>query len=120
MSEKPHPGRWERHNPGRGDSGVVGTDSAVFPLTVGLILLIPALVSVGPVGAAILLRQHNGAAVGAALLVATVATGVVLIVVACLAFAVARRRSRHPKTPRMRAGTSLRGNGIRMNRRRAT
>lgn len=94
-------------------------------MTVGLILLIPAFVLVGPVGAAILLRQHNGAAaVGATLLVATVATGVALILVASLAFAVARRRSRQRRTPRMRArtrsGKALRGNGIRVNRRRVT
>ncbi len=125
MSEKPHPGRWERHPPGRGGGGALGTDSAVFATTVGMILLIPALVSVGPVGAAILLRQHNGAAaVGAALLVATVATGVALIVGASLAFAVARRRSRHGRTPLMRVRNGsvngLRGNGIRVNRRRVT
>ncbi|MBB5916247.1 hypothetical protein BJY24_005159 [Nocardia transvalensis] len=87
-----------------------------FPVTVGLVLLIPALASVGPVSAALLIRHRNAEAVASsALLAGTVATCVVLVVAALVAFLAAWRQARLPEPARVGAT----GGGRRANHRRS-
>ncbi len=122
MSTKFHPEMREPCGPGRRSGGRAGTCSPVLPVTIGLILLIPALVSIGPVGAAILLRHRNAEfAAGTALLAATVAAIVVLVGAACAAFFSAWRRSSSRDVRHAHSRWSvLPRNGIGPDRRRTT
>ena len=120
MGAKFHRDVREPHRPRREPGGPARACSPVFPFTIGLILLIPALVSVGPVSAALLLRYRNAeVAAGTALLAATVVTVGVLFGAASVAFVSAWRRSRLRDVRQTYPdGTAVPRNGIRLDRRR--
>src|SRR5262249_651970 len=100
MSAKLHRDVREPLEPRRRPGGGSGNCSPVVPVTIGLVLLIPAFGSVGPLTAAVLLRRHNAeVTAGAALLGATLAASVVLIGAASAAFVSAWRRSRSRDAP---------------------
>ncbi|NKY51456.1 hypothetical protein [Nocardia vermiculata] len=74
------------------------------PLTIGLLLLIPALVTVGPLVATAMIRRHHGS-FGAAVTPVVVAVSVTLCCAALVAFGTAWRNSH------LRKRLSPRGNG---------
>ncbi|BCK55881.1 hypothetical protein [Nocardia wallacei] len=85
--------------------------------TVGFLVLIPALVFIGPVAAALLLRYHHAeTAASTALLTATLAATAALLAVAITAFAVAWRSSRARRTAPVRRSNTLTANRIGMGR----
>ncbi|WP_227981243.1 hypothetical protein [Nocardia spumae] len=77
------------------------------PATVGLLLLIPALAAIGPLGAALLIRHHNaGIGPGTAALTTLLAATAVLVAIAVVALTMAwhhasvRHRLRHDRHAR--------------------
>lgn len=85
----------------------------VSSATVGFVVLIPALVFIGPLAAAILLRHHHAeSAASTALLTATLTATAALLAVAITAFAVAWRAARTRRTVPVRRSNTVRGNDI--------
>ncbi|MFJ1455418.1 hypothetical protein [Nocardia wallacei] len=81
--------------------------------TVGFLVLIPALVFIGPVAAAILLRHHHAeTAASTALLTVTLTATAALLAVAITAFALAWRASRARRLVPVRRSNTVSGNRI--------